>query len=96
VFVILGNYIKPLEEVDRVLPAHREFLDRHFAAGTFICSGPSNPRTGGIILCTAGSREEVEAIMAQDPFTTEQVAEYTVHEFSTTKASAEFAGLIGK
>ena len=47
-FIILLTYKLPLAEVERHLAAHREYLDRQYAAGTFLCSGPQNPRTGRI------------------------------------------------
>lgn len=87
VFLLISNYVKPLPEVDRVLPAHREFLERYYAAGTFIVSGPRNPRTGGVIVARAHSRDEVQAILAQDPFFIEGVSEYEILEFSATKHS---------
>lgn len=48
-FIAILTYIKPLEEVDRFLQAHRDYLAEHYAAGDFIASGPQNPRVGGVI-----------------------------------------------
>ncbi|MDE6094920.1 MAG: YciI family protein, partial [Muribaculaceae bacterium] len=39
-FIAILTYKKPLEEVDRFLQAHRDFLAEHYAAGDFIASGP--------------------------------------------------------
>ena len=89
-FVILLSYKKPLAEVERHLAAHREYLDRHYAAGTFLCSGPQNPRTGGVILCRAADRAAVEALAAQDPFRIHGIADYTLVEFTPTKRQAGF------
>ncbi|MDD7039160.1 MAG: YciI family protein, partial [Alistipes senegalensis] len=47
-FIVRLTYKKPLAEVERHLAAHREYLDRHYADGAFLCSGPQNPRSGGI------------------------------------------------
>lgn len=95
-FVISGTYKVPMEEVDRVLPAHREFLDKYFAEGAFLCSGPMNPRVGGLILCNAGSLDEVVQIMQEDPFQRERISEYTITEFAPTKACAEMQVFITK
>ena len=48
-FLIIVDYKKPLEEVERYLAEHRAFLDRYFAQGKLLCTGPQNPRTGGVI-----------------------------------------------
>lgn len=44
-FLIIVDYKKPLEEVERYLAEHRAFLDRYFAQGKLLCTGPQNPRT---------------------------------------------------
>lgn len=42
-FLIIVDYRKPIEEVERFLAEHRAFLDRHFSRGELLCSGPSSP-----------------------------------------------------
>ena len=49
-FLIIVDYKKPLEEVERYLAEHWAFLDRYFAQGKLLCTGPQNPRTGGVIV----------------------------------------------
>lgn len=90
-FILLSTYVQPLSEVDRVLPAHREFLQRHYEAGTFLVSGPLDPRTGGVILARAAARERIQEILAQDPFFVEGISEYQVLEFTPTKWSEGWA-----
>ncbi|MDD6210839.1 MAG: YciI family protein [Bacteroidales bacterium] len=87
-FVIVLTYKAPLEEIDRHLEAHRAFLNRYYASGNFIVSGPQNPREGGVILCRATDRKEVEKILSEDPFNA--VAEYSITEFLPTKYAAGF------
>ncbi len=52
-FIAILTYIKPLEEVDSFLQAHRDYLSEHYSAGDFIASGPQNPRVGGVIMIKA-------------------------------------------
>ncbi|MBX3589809.1 MAG: GTP cyclohydrolase [Burkholderiaceae bacterium] len=84
-FIVLLHYIQPLAVVETHLAEHREFLDRHFAAGRFVASGPQVPRIGGVILARVGSRSELDEILAADPFYGAKVAQYQVIEFSPTK-----------
>ena len=49
-FIAILTYKKPLEEVDRFLQAHRDYLTEHYTAGDFITSGPQTPRVGGVIM----------------------------------------------
>jgi uncharacterized protein YciI len=93
-FVIVVNYVKPLEEIDRLLAAHREFLQQGYDAGVFLCSGPRIPRHGGIILAKATSRAELLDRIKQDPFYQAEVAEYQIHEFEPNRSIAGLESFI--
>jgi len=93
-FLIQVTYIKSIQEVDNHLVDHRAFLDKYYAAGNLICSGPCNPRTGGIILCNAKSIDEVWSIIHQDPFHINGIASYDVIEFNPIKFAKGFEPFI--
>ena len=84
-FLILLNYKVPIEEVERVTPAHREFLDRAYKANKLLLSGPQVPRKGGVILSLVKTRDEVDEMIKADPFNLEGLADYTVFEFQALK-----------
>lgn len=83
-FIAILSYKKPLEDVDRFLQAHRDYLAKHYAAGDFIASGPQTPRIGGVIMIKAENREAVDSIIAQDPFNINGIADYQIVEFTPT------------
>lgn len=83
-FIAILTYKKPLEEVDRFLQAHREYLAENYATGRFIVSGPQTPRVGGVIMMKAVNREDVDVLIAQDPFHINGIADYQVVEFTPT------------
>lgn len=83
-FIAILTYKKPLCEVDRFLAAHREYLAKHYVVGDFIASGPQTPRVGGVIMIKAEDRTEVDAIIAQDPFNINGIADYQIVEFTPT------------
>lgn len=83
-FIAILTYKKPLEEVDRHLQAHREYLAEHYDAGDFIASGPQTPRVGGVILMKAESRAKIDSIIGQDPFNINGIADYRIVEFTPT------------
>jgi uncharacterized protein YciI len=93
-FLLLSRYVKPLDEVERWLPEHRQFLDRHYAAGRFLVSGPLEPRTGGVIMTFPMARAELDAILAEDPFVREGVSEYDILEMRPTKRHDVLSGLL--
>jgi uncharacterized protein YciI len=84
-FVLLSRYLKPLDEVERVVGEHRAFLEKHYASGELLISGPQNPRTGGVIVTHDLTREAVDAMLANDPFVREGIAEYQIVEFKPTR-----------
>ena len=83
-FVITLTYSKPTEEIDALLAAHREFLREQYDNGVFLMSGRMVPRTGGIIIASADSRADIEAIVELDPFHLAGAATYTITEFVPT------------
>jgi len=83
-FIAILSYRKPLTEVDKFLQAHREFLARHYKTGDIFTSGPQTPRVGGVIMLKADSRKKVDAIIAQDPFHINEIADYQIVEFMPT------------
>ncbi|WP_289188431.1 YciI family protein, partial [Xylanibacter rodentium] len=83
-FIAILTYKKPIEEVDRFLQAHREYLSKHYASGDFIASGPQTPRIGGVIMIKADNRALVDSIIAQDPFSINGIADYRIVEFTPT------------
>lgn len=91
-FVLVLTYVAPLEAIDAALADHRLYLDRHFASGEFLASGPRQPRVGGVILARAESRKRVEELVAEDPFAQQGLARYEVIEFAPTRGP--FAGAL--
>lgn len=88
-FIAILTYKKPLSEVDRFLQAHREYLAEHYAAGDFIASGPQTPRVGGVIMIKANDRTAVDAIIAQDSFNINDIADYQIVEFAPSMVISE-------
>jgi uncharacterized protein YciI len=95
-FIIDLNYIVPLEQLDAHMKEHVAFLKKYYAKNTFVASGRKVPRTGGIILALAKSKEEVEKIMNEDPFITLKLAEFTVIEFLTSQHHPDLKNLLKK
>ncbi|MFD7906369.1 YciI family protein [Kitasatospora sp. NPDC059722] len=83
-FVLELSYTAPLERVDALLPQHVEWLNGHYADGTFLASGRKVPRDGGVILAVGEDRAAIEALAATDPFAREGVCAYRVTEFLAT------------
>ncbi|ERI91839.1 hypothetical protein HMPREF1982_02882 [Clostridiales bacterium oral taxon 876 str. F0540] len=95
-FILMLKYIKSLEEVDKELKPHVDYLEKYYSLKKFICSGRRNPRVGGVILCNAKDMEEVQAIIKEDPFYINKIAEYEIVEFLPTKYAEGFEQFLNK
>ena len=93
-FLVLLTYTRPLTEVDRHIPAHREFLSRNYASGVFLLSGRKEPRDGGVILANASSAIELQGVLAEDPFHIHGVATYQLVQFTPTMAAPALEALV--
>jgi len=93
-FVVLLTYTKPLETVDALIPAHREFLQHMHQSGMFLLSGRKEPRDGGVILANAESAEALQMALGRDPFHIHGVASYQVIQFIPTMAAPALQSLV--
>ena len=84
-FVIELTYKAPLADIDARMTAHVRFLKKYYASGNFLVSGRKIPRDGGIILAVGTSREQIEAIVQQDPFYTHGLADFRIIEFRASQ-----------
>ena len=80
-----GNALgkKRLTKDERLIAAEA-VVKQCYAEGRFLVSGPKDPRTGGIVIATGPSRDEIEALMARDPFVEAGVVTVTITPFSAS------------
>ena len=91
-FIANLKYKKSMEEVNKVLEAHLEYLDKYFEKGKFICTGKKSfPELGGVILFDSNNLEEAKKILYEDPFYIEEIADYEIIEFQPIKFSQNFS-----
>lgn len=84
-FIIDLTYIVPLDELDKHMVNHVKFLRKYYKQNVFVASGRKVPRTGGIILAQADSREVIEGIIKEDPFYIQRLATFSITEFLTSQ-----------
>ncbi len=88
------TYIAPLDEVDKYLQAHREFLDYYYKQKLLLASGPTKPRTGSIIIALTQDKSLVETIFKSDPYFLADIARYEFITFTPVKHQDEIKDLI--
>jgi uncharacterized protein YciI len=95
-FVIELIYKADLADIDAHMPAHVAFLKKYYAAGHFLVSGRKIPRDGGIILAVGKSRQQIEAIVQEDPFCAHGLADVRIIEFRASQRADDIQKRIGK
>ena len=88
-FVIELSYKVDLSEIDAHMAAHVRFLKKYYASGNFLVSGRKIPRDGGIILAVGKSRQEIEAIVLEDPFHEHGLADFRIIEFRASQRAKD-------
>ncbi len=80
-FIVNLDYLVPFDQVEPHLDAHMDWIQDCVSDGTLLVAGAKVPRTGGVIVATSPSLEELEGKLNQDPFVIHNVAKITVTEF---------------
>ncbi len=93
-FIINLTYKVPLEELDTHMTDHVKYLHKYYKLNVFVASGRKVPRTGGIILALAKSKEALEEIIQEDPFYIHKLAEFNVTEFLTSQHHPDLKKLL--
>jgi len=93
-FVIELSYKVDLEEIDAHMAAHVRFLKKYYATGNFLVSGRKIPRDGGIILAVAKRRQDIEAIIKEDPFYEHRLADFRIIEFRASQRANDIQARI--
>ena len=96
-FLLEGEYLVPFEEFSDLVPKHREFLQKGYDAGHFLCSGPQIPARGGFLLARAESLEKLQEILADEPFTKAKKMRFSrITEFNPVQHQSILKGWFAK
>ncbi|PYR26813.1 MAG: GTP cyclohydrolase [Acidobacteria bacterium] len=95
-FIIELTYKADLAEIDAHMGAHVVFLKKYYASGNFLVSGRKIPRDGGIILAVGTSRQQIEAIVEEDPFYQHGLADFRIIEFRASQRANDIQKRIEK
>ena len=95
-FIVDLQYIVPLEELDKYMAAHIQYLDKYYAKDIFIASGRKVPRTGGIILALTKDEATLKKILMEDPFYKHRLADFSITQFLTSQYHPDLKSLLNQ
>jgi uncharacterized protein YciI len=85
-FIVSASYNDPLpvttNEVEAILPDHKEFVARGLRAGHVLCAGPKKSGNGGFIIIKATTRAALEDYISTDPYFQKGIQHYDITEFT--------------
>jgi uncharacterized protein YciI len=67
-FAAVIEYSRDKAKIAEVRPVHRQYLTGLHESGRLVAAGPFTDDSGALIVYEAASREEAEALIANDPF----------------------------
>jgi uncharacterized protein YciI len=79
--IAVVRYRKPLEEVLKIIEAHRSYLRDLKQQGWLLASGPLDPRNGGVLLLRvpdADASRHLDQVREGDPFVQTGTAQYEI------------------
>ncbi len=97
-FFLEGQHLVPFEQRDpNLIAAHRQFLQRGYDKGHFLLSGPTIPPTGGVLVARAESLEQLNEILADEPFCQANLMRFTkIIEFNPVQHQPILSEWFGK
>jgi uncharacterized protein YciI len=93
-YILFINPTRSPEELAPAFPAHSEFLNSYVKVGKFILTGGLTARPAGMVLANVNSEDELKALLEEDPFVRQQLADYEVIEFKPSRYHESLASLL--
>ncbi|MBQ4835713.1 MULTISPECIES: YciI family protein [Pseudoalteromonas] len=93
-FIIQLRFSDNKSRAKDFMEGHKEWLQAGFDKGVFMVSGSLQPNAGGGIIAANVSKEEIEGIIAEDPFVIENVVKPEIIELTPSKADERLSFLL--
>lgn len=95
--ITLKTDIIPAGQSETLLAGHRAWFTKYFEQGKFLMLGPYRDQAGaGVIIAQADSRAELDAMLAEDVYWADKLADYQVREFQANLVAENIQQFQGK
>jgi uncharacterized protein YciI len=93
-YILFITSTKSLQELEPVFPAHNAYLDTNYKAGKILLNGELTAQPTIVLLANVTSEEELQAMLAEDPFVRERLVDIEKIEFKPSRYHQSLASLI--
>lgn len=94
-FLVTSTYTATPEAIAAALPAHRDWVATLYDRGIFFLSGRLVPPTGGFMMATGVTRDELDQILTDDPFRQLDLLTHDILEMEPTRWAAGLEAVKG-
>ncbi|MDF0661726.1 MULTISPECIES: YciI family protein [unclassified Rhizobium] len=89
-FAIKLRYIRPHEEIQSHLDAHKTWLVKFTMAGTILFAGPVPQGKAGFVLAHADDLAVIQSMIAEDPFDIHRLVTFEIDACDPALRAADF------
>jgi len=93
-FIIQLTFSDNKSQAKDFMEGHKKWLQTGFDKGIFVLSGSLQPNAGGGLIAVDVSKQEIEEIVAEDPFVIENVVKPKIIELAPSKADERLSFLL--
>ncbi|UOK40480.1 hypothetical protein MJP36_11715 [Pseudomonas palleroniana] len=90
-FAIKLTYLRPVEEIQAHLEAHKAWLVKYIQSGIILFAGPLTDESGGFILAYGERHSDIQQIVAEDPFDVYRLATFDILGCDPAVRTSDFA-----
>lgn len=93
-YVIFLKHGPNKDKASDFMPDHIAWLKEKIEQGKLLMYGGLNPQQGGAVLARGASKDEIEALIADDPFVTQNIVNVEINEIAPKGAGEALSFLL--
>ncbi|MEZ2132907.1 MULTISPECIES: YciI family protein [unclassified Sinorhizobium] len=94
-FIVFLRFSDNRTQAAQFMEGHNAWIKRGFDSGTFLLAGSLQPNVGGTVFAHNIDREDLDALVQEDPFVAERVVSAEIHEITPGRVDERLAFLKG-
>ena len=95
-FVVLLRFTEKKDRAGGLMEAHQAWIKRGFDEGSFLLVGSLRPDLGGCLFAHGTSRDDLYAMVTNDPFVAEGVVTAEILEITPSRAEERLSFLVDR
>ena len=94
-FIVFLKFSDNRAQAAQFMEGHNAWIKRGFDSGIFLLAGSLQPGVGGAILAHNIARDDLDALVRDDPFVAERVVTAEIHDVTPGRVDERLAFMKG-